>query len=77
MINYFLKNSLCISKKEEKEYLLKLLGNKLLVTSLLYSGSIHGWKFKDFHSRCDRKGPTISLFKIKYGGDCIGGYTNA
>jgi hypothetical protein len=28
---------------------------------------------KDFHSRCDNKGPTISLFKIK-DGDCVGGY---
>ena len=31
---------------------------------------------KDFHKRCDNKGPTISLFKIK-DGDCIGGYTKA
>jgi hypothetical protein len=43
---------------------------------LLYRGSDHGWKALDFHSRCDNKGPTISLFKIK-DGDCIGGYTNA
>jgi hypothetical protein len=63
--------------------LLKLLGNKLLVTTLLYSGSIHGWEAKDFHSRCDGKGPTISLFKMKAEEDedevedCIGGYTNA
>ena len=31
---------------------------------------------KDFHSRCDNKGPTVSLFKIK-DGDCVGGYTKA
>ena len=31
---------------------------------------------EDFHSRSDKKGPTISLFKIK-DGDCIGGYTKA
>ena len=54
----------------------RLLGNKYLVTTLLYRGSIHGWKFKDFHSRCDYKGPTISLFRVK-DGDCIGGYTKA
>ncbi len=30
----------------------------------------------DFHSRCDNKGPTVSLFKIE-GGDCVGGYTEA
>jgi hypothetical protein len=76
MVNEFLKNSGCTSKKEEKKYLLKLLGNKRLVTTLLYSGSIHGWMLEDFHSRCDGKHPTISLFKIK-DGDCIGGYTNA
>lgn len=29
---------------------------------------------KDFHSRSDNKGSTISLFKIK-DGDCIGGFT--
>jgi hypothetical protein len=43
---------------------------------LLFRGSIHGWNFKDFHSRCDGQGPTISLFKVK-DGDCIGGYTSA
>ena len=52
------------------------MGNKWLVTTLLYRGSEHGWNFIDFHSRCDKKGPTICLFKIK-DGDCIGGYTNA
>lgn len=31
---------------------------------------------KDFHSSCDNKGPTISLFQIK-NGDCIGGFTFA
>jgi TLD len=69
-----LANSKCATEKEQREYLLKLLGNKRLVTYMLYRGSEHGWKIKDFHSRCDNKGPTISLFKIK-DGDCIGGYT--
>ncbi len=64
MIDTFLINSKCTSKKEEKEFLLKLLGYKRLVTILLYSGSINGWNYKDFHSLCDGKGPTISLFKV-------------
>jgi hypothetical protein len=51
------------------------LGNKLLVTTLLYRGSINGWTRKDFHYYCDNKGTTICLLKIK-DGDCIGGYTN-
>jgi hypothetical protein len=58
-------------------FLLKLLGNKRLKTKNLYRGSIHGWMAKDFHLRCDGKRPTISLFKVKDTGDCIGGYTNA
>ncbi len=77
MLDKILKNSKCTSKNEEKKFLLKLLGNKLIVTTLLYSGSIHGWTPKDFHSRCDGKDPTISLFKVKKTGECIGGYTNA
>jgi hypothetical protein len=69
-------NSKCATEKQQKEYLMKLLGNKKLVTALLFRGSEHGWKAKDFHSRCDNKGPTISLFKVK-DGDCIGGFTKA
>ena len=72
----FLLNSTCTYKQEEKEFLLKLLGYKKLETKNLYRGSIHGWKAKDFHLRCDGKRPTISLFKVKDTGECIGGYTN-
>jgi hypothetical protein len=67
---------MCATEKQQKEYLIKLLGNKMLVTVLLFRGSKHGWYPKDFHSRCDKKGPTISLFKVK-DGDCIGGFTKA
>jgi hypothetical protein len=73
----FLVNSTCTYKQEEKEFLLKLLGYKYLETTNLYRGSINGWKAKNFHSRCDNKGPTITLFKVKETGECIGGYTNA
>jgi nitrite reductase/ring-hydroxylating ferredoxin subunit len=71
-----LENSKCATEKIQKQYLLKILGNKKILAVLLYSGSIHGWMYKDFHSRCDKKGPTVSLFKIK-DGDCVGGYTKA
>jgi hypothetical protein len=70
-------NSRCTSKKEEKEFLFKLLGYKRLITTILYCGSIHGWMAENFHSRCDGKGPTISLFKVEDTEECIGGYTNA
>ena len=76
MIENFLENSKCATENKQIEYLLKLLGNKRFVTYMLYRGSEHGWMRKDFHSRCDNKGPTIYLFKIK-DGDVIGGYTKA
>ena len=65
-----------MSDDQQKLYLLELLGNKRLVTALLFRGSEHGWKPEHFHKYCDKKGPTISLFKIK-DGDCIGGFTKA
>jgi hypothetical protein len=58
----------------EKVYLNQLLGPKKFTTNLLYRGSEHGWMAKNFHDHCDKKGPTISLFKIK-DGDCIGGFS--
>jgi len=74
MIDEFLTKSLCVNEKQQKEFLMKLLGNKRLVTSLLFRGSQHGWEEEDFHSCCDDKSPTITLFKIK-DGDVIGGFT--
>ena len=69
-------NSKCATDDQQKNYLIKLLGNKRLITYLLYRGSVHGWYGEDFHFRCDKKAPTIILFKVK-DGDCIGGFTNA
>ena len=76
LIDNFLIYSKVATENKQKEYLLKLLGNKRFVTYMLYRGSEHGWKWKDFHHRCDNKGPTISLFKVK-DGDVIGGYSTA
>lgn len=71
-----LEASLCTNDEKEKNYLKKLLGNKLFVTTMLYRGSLDGWRGKDFYSRCDGKGMTVSLFKVKEG-PCIGGFTAA
>ena len=48
----------------------------MVKAEIIYRGSENGWMDSDFHSRCDFKSPTITLFKIK-DGDCIGGYTEA
>jgi hypothetical protein len=67
-----LEKSKCITDDKNISYLLSLLGNKRAITTLLFRLSDHD----DFHLRCNGKGPTISLFKVK-DGDCIGGYTSA
>ena len=73
----FLLNSKCATKSKEMRYLQQLMSFKpLKSTTLLYRGSEHGWMAINFHSRCDKKGQTVCLFKIK-DGDCIGGFTTA
>ena len=73
LVDNFLNNSKCTTTQLEKKYLASILGNNS--TILLYNASADGWTSDDFHSRCDNKGPTISLFKVS-NGDCIGGYTS-
>ena len=72
-----LVGSLCTNDDNQKKFLKKLFKNKVFVTTLLYRGSRDGWKGIDFHIRCDGKGMTVSLFKIKESGTCIGGFTSA
>jgi hypothetical protein len=74
VIKTFLPNTRCQITDEMRTFLIKLLGNKPVTSTLLYSGKLHGWYGKDFHSRCDSKRRTVSLFQIEQG-DCIGGYT--
>ena len=52
--------------------MLSLVNSKSL--TLLYRGSREGWNYIDFHSRCDNKGATLTLFKTDDGKIC-GGYT--
>ena len=61
-----------VLKLDDKEYLMSLLGDKQL--RLLYRMTMHGVMGKDFHSRCDNKGPTVTIFKTSTGRRC-GGYT--
>jgi hypothetical protein len=68
---------LCTYDPKEKAYLHMLFNySSTLGMTLLYRGSRDGWTQAYFHSLCDGKSPTISLFKVK-NGPCIGGYTEA
>ena len=42
---------------------------------LIFSGSEIGWTTYRFHSRCDNKGPTLTLIKTVEG-RIFGGYTS-
>ena len=61
---------------EQRNLFASIINDQDVTTQLLYTSSQHGWKYKDFHSRCDKKAPTVSLFKMK-SGDVLGGFTCA
>jgi hypothetical protein len=45
--------------------------------TLLYSGSRDGFGAKDFHLKCDKKSPTLTIIKAQDSGFIFGGYTEA
>ena len=54
-------------------YLESLLKGKQL--QLLFRATRDGWRYYEFHDRCDNKGPTLTLIKTVEGRVC-GGYTS-
>jgi BTB/POZ domain-containing protein KCTD9 len=52
-----------------------MLNKSELKLNLIYKASRDGFKSTDFHSKCDFKGPTISLIQSEHG-KTFGGYTN-
>ena len=44
--------------------------------SLLYRASRDGFRASDFHSRCDGKSSTLTIFKVKTNGFLFGAYTS-
>jgi hypothetical protein len=45
--------------------------------TLLYRGTRDGFEAKDFHLKCDKKSPTLTIIKAKDSGFIFGGYTEA
>jgi hypothetical protein len=43
---------------------------------LLYRATRDGWKRDDFHEKCDLKGPTMTIIKVKETGQICVGFTN-
>ena len=40
----------------------------------IYRASEHGFSAKEFHKKCDNKGPTLTLVRTEFG-KVIGGYS--
>jgi hypothetical protein len=57
--------------------ILEKLGPQVVLDAkMIFNAKVDGWKAKDFHSKCDLQGPTLSIMKIK-DGPVIGGFTTA
>ena len=67
-----------ILSTEQRQILTKWLKNKLTSPSctytLKYRASRDGWGASNIHSRCDRKGPTVTVVRSS-GNYIFGGYT--
>jgi hypothetical protein len=59
--------------KQLKKWLKEV--NRTKVLNLLYRATRDGWKAKDFHSRCDDKGATLTIIKTSKG-YIFGGYSD-
>ena len=49
------------------------LASATFTYTLIYRASRNGWNAVNFHSACDRKGPTVTV--VKSGNNIFGGYT--
>ena len=57
-----MKDSKIITLDDDRVFLLQSLPKLKHPPNLLYRGSVDGWMYKDFHTKCDKKGPTVCLF---------------
>ena len=75
--DYFICDSnILIESKREKEFSLKLIEwCRYKKMELIYRGTRDGALSKNFHEKCDNKGPTITLIKNEKG-NIFGGFSS-
>ncbi len=61
---------------EQRKFIFDIFRDKKIKTTLKYTGSTDGFTYEAFHDKCDKKGTTITLFKMSTG-DVVGGFTAA
>lgn len=81
MIDIFMKETKCKIDAESRTFLLMNLfkEKKIIKAKILFRTSNFKkkeWNAQKFHSLCDNKGSTVSLFQLE-NGMCIGGYAEA
>ena len=63
-----------VLSRDENAQLSQLLPNRYF--ELCYSGALHGWSSSTFHSRCNNKGPTVTVIRRSDNGRVFGGYAS-
>ena len=74
-INNLFKGSTLLSNEQKKlidDWILKDTKKEF---TLIYKASIDGYSCNDFHSNCDKKGPTVTIIQSNTGYK-FGGYTS-
>jgi hypothetical protein len=69
----FYKSSMVSAKVSDIVWILNQLPSKPKTIALLFSSAVHGWKLKDWQSKCIGKGMTLTLMKSTKG-KVAGGY---
>lgn len=62
-----------LTSSEGRSFVSSLFSDTYGEVALLYRATEHGWQGRDFHSRADNKGPTVTIFKTNTG-RIFGGY---
>ena len=71
-MNTIFDASLIVNTKAQTDYLLSLLRNHGNKATLLYRASRDGWGGDSFHTKCDNRGATVTLFLTSTGRVCGG-----
>lgn len=71
------QDSAILTNEKDKNIMFNMLNDKIKQLTLLYRGTRDGDLAKNFHEKCDYKGPTLTLCREKNKGIIFGGYTEA
>lgn len=71
--NILFSDSAILTNEAQRKFVISLFTRKLNATRL-YKATSNGFAAANFHSLCDKKGPTLTLIKTT-AGHTFGGFT--